>query len=76
MAKKPGQPEHRNICYKCKKAVPWEDKVRITTFVAEPDPRWPNISSHVERVLEYKNLCMKCYNKYTQVLKQFLEEQE
>lgn len=74
MAKRSGQPEHLNICMKCKAATKWEDKVRISVFMAERDKRFPNISSnHVERVKGFTNLCKSCYEEYQKVLNEFLE---
>lgn len=74
MAKRSGQPEHLNVCMKCNAEVKWEDKVRISVFVAERDKRYPNISSnHIERVTRFTNLCRSCYEKYENFLNAFLE---
>ena len=74
MAKASGQPEHLNICYKCGAKVKWENKVRVSVFAAERDPKHPNISSnHIERVIRYTNLCKKCYEEYQKMMEVFLE---
>ena len=74
MAKASGQPEHLNICYRCGAAVKWEDKVAIKEYIAERDPKHPNISSnHIERVVGLTNVCKKCYKEYQKMMETFLE---